>query len=312
MRSEVIGKDGSRKGLRPVIITCAVTGSADTVGRNPAVPVTPEQIVREIVLARAAGAAVAHIHVRDPATGKASRDIELYRAVVRGVREQTPDVLVNLTTGPGARFVPNDQDIHHVGLGTTLSSPESRMEHVLELRPDICSLDLGTLNYGSGTLVNTPRHIRIMARLAQSVGVKPELEVFDTGHLVLAKRLLEEGSLPKPPLIQLCLGIEWGAPSTTEVLLMMKHELPSDASWCAFGISRHQFPMAAQSIVNGGHVRVGLEDNIYISKGRLATGNAQLVERAVQIIELLDCRVASPDEARALLSLRPAAEPTGA
>lgn len=288
---------------RPVIISCAVTGGADNAHMNPAIPVTPEQIATEVLAARGAGAAIAHIHVRDPATGKPSRDPALYREVVARVRDAGSDVIVNLTTGPGARFVPDDRDPMRGGPGSSMATPEARVQHVLELRPEVCTLDVATMNFGPHAMVNVPRHIEAMARMIRDAGVKPELEVFDLGHVALAARMVEQGLFEAPPLLQLCLGIPGGAPATTEAMLTMRNALPPGCVWSAFGISRHQFPMVAQAIVLGGQVRVGLEDNLYLSRGVPAPGNAPLVERAARIVGELGADVATPAEARAILGL---------
>jgi uncharacterized protein (DUF849 family) len=296
---------------RKVMISCAVTGSADTPGRNPAVPVTPQQIAQSAVDAAKAGAAIVHIHVRDPATTRPSMDGALYREVVDRIRASGTEVLINLTTGPGARFVPGDDNPEKPGPGTTLRLPAERVRHVAELKPDICSLDMGSLNMGPHVFINTPAHLRQMAVAIRDAGVLPELEVFETGHLLLAKRMIEEGHVKPPGMFQICLGISWGQPATSEAMSYMRSLLPPSSPWFAFGISLHQFPMAAQAVLLGGHPRVGLEDNIYLDKGRLAPSNAALVEKAAKIIELLGDTVASPAEARQLLGLA-AAEPPGA
>lgn len=288
---------------RPTIISCAVTGGGDTAHINPAVPVTPERIAAEVLAARAAGAAIAHVHVRDPATGKPSREPALYREVVARVRDAGSDVILNLTTGPGARFVPDDRDPMRGGPGSAMATPEARVEHVLELRPEICSLDVATMNFGPHAMVNIPRHIEAMAAMIRQAGVKPELEVFDLGHVALAARMVEQGLFGAPPLLQLCLGIPGGAPATTEAMLAMRHALPPGCVWSAFGISRRQFPMVAQALVLGGQVRVGLEDNLYLSRGVPAPGNAPLVARAARIVEDLGASVATPAEARDMLGL---------
>lgn len=286
-----------------VIISCALTGGGDTTGTSPHVPVTPAQIAAEALAARKAGAAVVHIHVRDPATGKPSRHVALYRETVSRIRESGSDVLINLTTGPGARYVPDPAAPGGVGKGTTMAAPEDRVAHVLELRPDICSLDVATMNMGPHAFVNVPAHLQKMATMIREAGVKPELEVFDLGHIELSKRLIAEGYIADPPFLQLCTGVPWGAPSTTEAMLAMRNALPPGAIWSAFGISRHQFPMAAQAVILGGHVRVGLEDNLYLARGELSPGNAALVERAAAIVRALGASVATPDEARGILHL---------
>ena len=289
--------------MRPVIISCAVTGSGDTAHLSPHVPVTPAQIASECLAARETGAAVTHIHVRNPETGKPSRDLALYQDVVQRIRAAGSDLLINLTTGPGARFIPGANDPGQGAPGTTMATPEDRVAHVLDLRPDICSLDVATLNFGPHAMVNVPAHLETMARMIRAAGVKPELEVFDLGHVALAARMVQQGAFQDPPFLQLCLGIQWGAPATTESMLAMRGMLPAGCVWSAFGISRHQFPMAGQAAIMGGHVRVGLEDNLYLAKGQLAPGNASLVERAATIIRALGYEVATPGQTRELLGV---------
>ena len=292
------------KGMqRKVIISCAVTGSADTPGRNPAVPVTPEQIANSALDAAKAGAAIVHIHVRDPQTSKPSMDIAHYREVVERIRASGSDVLINLTTGPGARFTHDENDPSKPGPGSVLKSPEQRVRHVVELMPDICSLDMGSLNMGDRVFVNTPSHLQRMAEAIKNAGVMPELEVFETGHLLLAKNFLDKGYVKPPGMFQICLGISWGQPATPEAMTYMRNLLPPEAPWFAFGISLHQFPMVAQTVLLGGHPRVGLEDNIYLEKGKLAPSNAALVEKAAKIIEILGDTVATPREARQILGI---------
>jgi uncharacterized protein (DUF849 family) len=288
---------------RKVIISCAVTGSADTPGRNPAVPVTPEQIANSAIDAAKAGAAIVHIHVRDPKTTKPSMDTALYREVVERIRASDTDVLINLTTGPGARFTHDDSDPSKPGAESVLKSPEERVRHVVELKPDICSLDMGSLNMGDRVFVNTPKHLQAMAVAIKDAGVMPELEVFETGHLLLAKRFIENSYVKPPGIFQICLGISWGQPATTEAMAYMRSLLPPASPWFAFGISLHQFPMVAQTILLGGHPRVGLEDNIYLERGKLAPSNAALVEKAAKIIEILGDYVATADDARQILGL---------
>ncbi len=289
---------------REVIITCAVTGSADTVGKHPAIPVTPEEIAAAAIDAAKAGAAIAHIHVRDPETGQTSRDPSLFREVVARLRESETDIIINLTTGSGGRWMPGADDPIVGDPASTLARPEERVAHVEELLPEICSLDCATLNFGEQVFVNTPAHLRVMARRIRDCGVKPELEVFDAGHVRLACRLIEEGLIERPPLFQICLGIPWGAPAETRVMTMLRDLLPTDAIWAGFGISRMEMPMVAQAVLLGGHVRVGLEDNLYLDRGVFAS-NAQLVERAVEIVERLGARVVGPAEAREILGLSP-------
>ncbi len=288
---------------RKVIVSCAVTGGGDTVGKHPGVPVTPAQIADSVIDAARAGAAIAHIHVRDPSTGGPSQELALYRAVVDRIRASGADIVLNLTTGPGSRFVPSESDPRVGGPGTTMTAPLARVQHVVELRPEICSLDVGSMNFGETGFVNIPSHLRIMAKAVSDAGVKPELEVFEPGHVMLARRMIEDGHIAQPPLFQLCLGVPWGAPATPETMLFMRDLLPKDALWAGFGIARQQFPMVAQAVLLGGHVRVGLEDNLYIEPGVLAPGNAALVERAVRIVELLGGQVASAAEARRIIGV---------
>jgi uncharacterized protein (DUF849 family) len=288
---------------RKVIISCAVTGSADTPGRNPAVPVTPEQIANSALDAAKAGAAIVHIHVRDPQTAKPSMDVAHYREVVERIRASGSDVLINLTTGPGARFSHDENDPSKPGPGSVLKSPDQRVRHVVELKPDICSLDMGSLNMGDRVFVNTPSHLQKMAETIKAAGVMPELEVFETGHLLLAKNFIDKGYVKPPGMFQICLGISWGQPATPEAMTYMRNLLPPEAPWFAFGISLHQFPMVAQTVLLGGHPRVGLEDNLYLEKGKLAPSNAALVEKAAKIVEILGDAVATPREARQILGL---------
>ena len=290
--------------LERSIISCAVTGGGETQHINPAVPVTPAAIAQEATAAAAAGAAIVHIHVRDPATGSGSMSVALYRETVERIRDSGTDVIINLTTGPGARFIPGRDDPGHAAPGSTLSSPDARVEHVLELKPEMCSLDIATLNYGANTMINVPAHLARMAELVQKAGVKPELEVFELGHIRLACDMIEKGQITGAPLFQICLGIPWGAPADVETMLRMRDTLPPGSTWAAFGISRMQFPSVAAATILGGHVRVGLEDNLYLSRGQLAEGNAVLVRRAVTIIESIGGTIASPAEARRLLGLR--------
>jgi uncharacterized protein (DUF849 family) len=287
---------------RPVIITCAVTGGGDTIGASPYVPVTPEQIANEALVARAAGAAIAHIHVRDPKTGKPSRDLALYREVVKRIRDSGSDVIINLTTGAGARFTPDEVDPNrNAALG--MATPEQRMAHVLELRPEICSLDIATMNFGAHAFVNTPAHIEAIAAAVRAAGVKPELEIFDLGHAALARHLAAKGAFGEPLWMQICLGVPWGAPATTESMLAMKQLVPPHANWSAFGLGREEFPMVAQAVVLGGHVRVGLEDNLYLERGKLAEGNAPLVQRAVRLMREIGASVATPAQVREIIGL---------
>jgi uncharacterized protein (DUF849 family) len=291
-----------------VIITCAVTGAGDTVGRHPGVPVTPEQVADAAIEAAKAGAAVAHVHVRDPETGKGSRDPALFREAVERIRDSGTDVVINLTAGMGGDWVPSDDDPSLPGPGTDMIGPAERLVHVEDLKPEICSLDCGTLNFGGGNeiYISTPAYLKAMAEQVKAWGVKPELEVFDLGHIRFARAMIDAGLIEDPPLFQICLGIPWGAGADTATMMAMRDALPDGALWAGFGISRMEMPMVAQAVVLGGNVRVGLEDNLYLDKGVLAS-NGQLVERAVEIVERLGARVLSPQEARDKLGLKGAA-----
>jgi uncharacterized protein (DUF849 family) len=288
---------------RKTIITCAVTGGADTVGKHPAIPVTPAQIATAAIDACKAGAAIAHIHVRDPETGKPSMENRLYAAVVRRIRDSGSPIIINLTTGAGARFYPSDNDPAAGDRMTTLTTPARRVEHVLEFKPEICSLDMGSFNFGDWVFINTPKHLAQMARAIRAAGVKPELEVFESGQIRLAAKLIADGDIAGPALFQLCLGIPWAAPATPETMLYMRDLLPAGSTWAGFGISSLQFPMVAQAVLLGGHVRVGLEDNLYLERGVFAPSNAALVERAVAVIRAIGGEVATPSEARTILGL---------
>jgi len=287
-----------------VIITCAVTGAGDSWARHPDLPVTPEQIAEAVISAAKAGAAVAHIHVRDPKTGKGARDVELFRQVVERVRDSDTDVIINLTAGMGGAWFPGEENPSLPGPGTDMIGPEERLAHVEALRPEICSLDCGTMNFGDNEIyISTPDFLWKMAGLIQEWGVKPELEVFDLGQIWFANQLIEAGRIESPPLFQICLGIPWGAPADTESMMALRNALPANANWAGFAITRMEMPMVAQAVLLGGNVRVGLEDNLYLSKGVLAS-NAQLVEQAVGIIESLGSRVVGPAEAREQLGLK--------
>jgi uncharacterized protein (DUF849 family) len=289
-----------------VIITCAVTGAGDTVGKHPAIPVTPEQIANSALEAASAGAAVVHCHVRDPKTGKSSRAVSLYREVVERIRAANKHVVINLTAGMGSdlEIGEGESPLPIVEHRSDLVGPLERLLHIAELRPEICTIDCGSLNFGDGNflLVQTPSQLRVQAKLIQSYGVKPELECFDSGNVWFAKQLCAEGLISGKPMFQLCLGIPWGAPYDSQTMVYQKSLLPPDAIWAAFGIGRNEFPAVAQAVLLGGHVRVGLEDNLWLERGIYAS-NGGLVEKAAKIIRLLGADVASPDEARALLSL---------
>ena len=289
--------------MSKTIICCAITGGGDTVGKNPAVPVTPQQIADSAIGAAKAGAAVVHIHVRDPATGKPSMDLAHYSEVVTRIRDSAVDVVINLTTGAGGRFTPGDDQPLVAKTGSNLSRPQERIRHVLDLQPEICSLDMGSMNMGDYVFINTKAHLEEMAQGIVAAGVRPELEVFEGGHIRLALAMMDKGQLPKTGLFQICLGVPWAQPATPAAMAYMRDMLPADATWFAFGIGAQQFPMVAQAYLLGGNVRVGLEDNLFLAKGQLAPSNAALVEKAVNIVQLLGGEIATPAEARATLSL---------
>jgi len=292
-----------------VIVTCAVTGGNPTNKKHPGLPIAPHEIAKSALEAWRAGAAMTHIHVRDPETGAGCGEFKYYEEVVNRIRQEGSDVVINLTTGPGCRYVPSESNPKVGGPGTTMTDPLERVRHVVELRPDVCSLDAATMNFGETAFVNTPAHLRIMAKAISEAGVKPEIEAFEPGHIVLARRLIDEGFIAAPALFQICLGISYSAPASPQSMIYMRDLLPSDAHWAAFGISRWQFPMVAQAAVLGGHVRVGLEDNLYIDRGVMAPSNAALVERAVQILRLLGFEVATSAEARAILGITSRSSP---
>ncbi|HUP29270.1 MAG TPA: 3-keto-5-aminohexanoate cleavage protein [Usitatibacter sp.] len=287
-------------------ITCAVTGNLTKPEQTPHLPITPQHIADECLAAAGEGAAAVHIHVRDPATGKPSMDVALYRDVMERIRARDRSLIINLTTGPGGRFVPSPDDPKTYAPGTTLVPPHERVKHVVELRPDVCSLDLNTMNSGPDVVINTPANVRKMAKAMNDAGVLPELEVFDSGDIHLARDLLAEGTLKGPGLFTIVMGVKYGFASTPETLFYARQILPAGASWSAFGIGRAEYPMLAQTWLLGGHVRVGLEDNIYLSRGVLAKSNAELVAKARRVIEDLGGAVASAGEARAILGLRAA------
>ncbi|MGQ0766908.1 MAG: 3-keto-5-aminohexanoate cleavage protein [Gemmatimonadota bacterium] len=290
---------------RPVIITCAVTGSQPTFKLHPNIPITPTQIAAQSVDAARAGAAIVHIHVRHPETGAASGDPALYREVVERIRAPGCDALINLTTGFGARFTPSSENPRRADDSlSNLIGPEERTAHIMELRPEICSYDVATFNFGEQVFMNTPAHLRVMAGRIREAGSLPEIEVFEAGHIELARHLITEGKLSGPGHFQLCLGIKWAMPATREAMSFMRSLLPGGATWAAFGVSRFQFPMVEAAIELGGHVRVGLEDNLYLDKGVLAPDNAALVRRAAELIVASGNRVATPGEAARLLGVR--------
>ena len=288
-----------------VVITCAVTGAGDTVGKSNKVPITPKEIANAAIGAAKAGATSVHLHVRDPETGQGSRDPKLFKEAVDRVRDDEHDVIINLTAGMGGDWVLNPNKLTEPGPGTDMISAEERLAHVKECMPEICSIDCGTMNFGNGNeiYISTPPFLREMAQLTQKWGVKPELEVFDLGHIRFAKEMIKEGLIDEPPLFQICLGIPWGAEQSVDTMKVMKDHLPANCFWAGFGISRMQMPMAAAAVTLGGNVRVGLEDNLYLEKGVLAS-NADLVTKAKGIVELMGAKVLTPEEARKKFNLK--------
>lgn len=290
---------------REVFITCAVTGSGATQDRSPHVPRSPREIADSAIAAAKAGAAVVHCHVRDPETGAPSRDPKMFREVTDRIRDADTDVVLNLTAGMGGDMVfgPVEAPLP-LGNGTDMAGATERVAHVAECRPEICTLDCGTMNFAEADYVmtNTPGMLRAMGGMMTDLGVLPEIEAFDTGHLWFAKQLVEEGVLKGPALVQLCMGVPWGAPDDLNTFMAMVNNVPDDWTFSAFSLGRNQMAYVAAAVLAGGNVRVGLEDNLWLGKGQLAT-NEQLVERAVGIIEGLGARVIGPDEVRAKLGL---------
>ncbi len=292
---------------RETFITCALTGAGDTTGRSDKVPVTPAEIAEAGIEAAKAGAAILHVHVRDPETGAPARDPALYREVVERVRDSGVDVVLNLTAGMGGDLTlgPADRPLPPSPEGTDMAGAEERLAHVTELLPEICTLDCGTMNFGEGDYImtNTPAMLAAMARRVQALGVRPEIEVFDTGHLVLAKWLAGQGLIDDPVMVQLCMGIPWGAPDDIGTLMSMVNNLPEGWTFSAFSLGRNQLPYVALALLAGGNIRVGLEDNLWLDRGVLAT-NADLVARAVGVAENMGVRVLGPAAVREMLALR--------
>ncbi len=292
---------------REAFITCALTGAGDTTGRSDRVPVTPAEIAEAGIEAARAGAAVIHVHVRNPETGQPARDPALYREVVERVRESDVDVVLNLTAGMGGDLTlgPTDRPLPPSEAGTDMAGAGERLVHVAELLPEICTLDCGTMNFGEGDYImtNTPAMLADMAKRVQALGVRPEIEVFDTGHLAFAKRLAGQGLIDEPVMVQFCMGVPWGAPDDIGTLMSLVNNLPAGWTFSAFSLGRNQLPYAALAVLAGGNVRVGLEDNIWLDRGVLAT-NADLVRRAVAVVENMGVRVLGPEEVREKLALR--------
>jgi uncharacterized protein (DUF849 family) len=285
------------------IITCAVTGNIVKPGQHPGLPITPAQIAQACLDAADAGAAAVHIHVRDPATGMPSMELAHYAEVMERIRARNRQLIINLTTGPGGRFIPSPDNPQVAAPGSTLMLPERRVEHIAALRPDIATLDLNTMNSGAEVVINTPANVARMARVIRDAGVKPEIEIFDSGDLNMAHDLIRDGVLEGPGLFSFVLGVKYGFSATPATMAYAASQLPTGALWTGFGVGRQAFPMVAQAWLLGGHVRVGFEDNLFIAKGKLARDNAELVDRARQIVESLGGTIATPQEARAILGL---------
>jgi len=286
-----------------VIITCAVTGNLTTPEQTPHLPITPAQIADACLGAADAGAAIVHIHVRDPLTGRPSMLLDHYVDVVERIRARNPALILNITTGPGGRFVPSKDDPKLAAEGTTLMVPEKRVEHIAVLRPDICTLDLNTMNSGREVAINTPGNVRRMAKVIAEAGVKPEIELFDSGDIALMRDLIADGTLRGPLLCSFVMGVRYGFQPAPETVLYARDLLPSDAEFTAIGIGKAAFTAVAQSYLAGGHARVGLEDSVYLSRGQLATSNAQMVAKARRIVEDLGGAIATIEDARRIVGL---------
>jgi len=286
-----------------IFITCAVTGNLTTPEQTPHLPITPEQIADACLGAAEAGAAIVHIHVREPGSGKPSMELGYYRDVVERIRAQNTQLILNITTGPGGRFVPSPDEPRIAAAGTTLMVPEKRVEHIAVLRPEICTIDLNTMNSGKEVVINTPGNVRRMAEVMRDAGVKPEIELFDSGDIALMGDLLKDGTLEGPALCSFVMGVRYGFQPSPETVLYARNLLPADAEFTAIGIGKAAFTAVAQSYLAGGHVRVGLEDTVYLSRGQLASSNAALVEKARRIVEDLGGQIATPREAREIIGL---------
>jgi len=285
------------------ILTCAVTGNLTKPGQNPNLPITPEEIASDCLAAADEGAAMVHIHVRHPDDGRPSMEVAHYREVVERIRERNRSLIVNLTTGPGGRYQPGDPDPAVAGPRTNFLPPLRRVEHVVALRPDVASLDLNTMSFGPEVVINVPESVRTMAAAMYDAGVTPEAELFDTGDIHLLGDLIAEGAIKTPILCSLVMGVKYGFPATTEALSLARSMLPAGTEWSAVGIGRMAFPMLVQSWLLGGNVRIGMEDTLYIAKGRQTSGNAELVAKARQLVDMLGGELASAEEARERIGL---------
>ena len=293
-----------REPRQKIFITCAVTGNLTTPEQTPHLPITPEEISDACLGAAEAGAAIVHIHVRDPATGKPSMELEYYRDVVERIRAQNTQLILNITTGPGGRFVPSHDEPRLAAPGTTLMAPEKRVAHIETLRPEICTIDLNTMNSGGEVVINTPGNVRRMAKVMRDAGVKPEVELFDSGDIALMNDLIRDGTLEGPVLCSFVMGVRYGFQPSPETVLYARDLLPASAEFTAIGIGKAAFTTVAQSYLAGGHVRVGLEDSVYLARGQLAPSNAAMVEKARRIAEDLGAQIATPREAREIIGLR--------
>jgi 3-dehydrocarnitine:acetyl-CoA trimethylamine transferase len=288
---------------KSTILTCAVTGNLTRPDMNPNLPVTPEQIANSALQAAEAGAAIVHIHVRNPTSGGPSMDVALYKDVFERIRAKNKALIINLTTGPGGRYHPSDEDPAKAGPRTNLTHPLKRVAHIKELKPDVATLDLNTMNFGAEVVINTPPNLRKMAEVIYGAGAKPELELFDSGDIQIAHDLIKDGTLKTPGMACLVLGVKYGFAADAETMLYAKSRLPEDIEWTGFGIGRMAFPMVAQAWILGGNARIGMEDTVHVAKGKLTSGNAELVEKARWIIESMGGELASADEARERLGL---------
>jgi len=285
------------------ILTCAVTGNLTRPEMNPSLPITPAQIAADCLAAAQAGAAIVHIHVRHP-DGRPSMELAHYREVMELIRAKNTALILNLTTGPGGRFQPGDEDPSKAGPRTNFLPPQRRVEHIVALKPDISTLDLNTMTFGQEVVINTPANVKKMAAAIYDSGVKPEIELFDTGDIELCRDLMAEGALKMPAMASLVHGTKYGMPSTPQMMMLAKSRLPDGMQWTAFGVGRMAYPMLVQSWLLGGHVRIGMEDTVYIDKGRLTRGNGEMVEKARWLIEKLGGSLATSEQARGILKLK--------
>ena len=289
--------------MKKTIVTCCVTGNLTRPDQNPALPITPEQIAESCLEAAEAGAAIVHIHVRHPDSGRPSMELAHYREVVERIRRRNTALILNLTTGPGGRYQPSDDDPAVAGPRTNLLKPERRLEHVVALKPDICSLDLNTMTFGSEVVINTPQSVTRMAEIIYDCGVKPEIELFDTGDIALLCDLLERGVVREPLMASLVMGVQYGFPASSRTLCFARDLLPDNTAWSGFGIGRRAFPMLVQSYLLGGNIRIGMEDTVYVGRGELARSNAQMVEKGCWLVKQLGGEIASAAEARDMLGI---------